>query len=83
MLYFCNTPANLPASVERISCSNQNPGYGAFAAKDVVLIERRPVRSGTQEIRIVTTRKPAFPGVAPYNKYVDRNGDDNVVAVTG
>ena len=25
----------------------------------------------------------AFAGVDPYNKYIDRNSDDNVVAVTG
>jgi hypothetical protein len=31
----------------------------------------------------VTKRKPVFAGVDPYNKYIDRNSDDNVVAVTG
>lgn len=62
---------------------DQNPGYGAFAAKNVVVMERRPVRSGSQEIRIVSKRKPAFAGIDPYNKYVDRNGDDNVIAVIG
>ena len=45
-------------------------------------MERRPVKSGIQTIRIVTKRKPAFAGIDPYNKYIDRNGDDNVVAVT-
>jgi hypothetical protein len=30
----------------------------------------------------VSTRQPAFAGVDPYNKYVDRNGDDNLIAVT-
>lgn len=74
--------AALAGSID-IGLFDQNPGYGAFAAKDIVLMERRPVRSGTQEIRIVSTRKPAFAGLDPYNKYVDRNGDDNVVAVTG
>lgn len=66
-----------------IGLFDQNPGYGAFAAKDVVLMERRPVRSGTQEIHIISKRKPAFAGIDPYNKYVDRNGDDNVIAVIG
>lgn len=58
------------------------PGIGAFSAKDVDLIERRPLRSGEQQIRLISTRKPAFAGVDPYNKYIDRNSDDNVVAVT-
>jgi aminopeptidase N len=59
------------------------PGLGAFSAKDVDFMERRPIVSGEQQIRLVTKRKPIFAGVDPYNKYVDRNSDDNVVAVTG
>ncbi|MDG5488496.1 M1 family aminopeptidase [Sphingomonas sp. BGYR3] len=58
------------------------PGVGAFAAKDVLLMERRPVNSGKQQIRIVTNGEPKIAGVDPYNKYVDRNSDDNVAAVT-
>ena len=61
----------------------QKPDLGAFSAKDIVLMERRPVKSGLQTIRIVTRRKPAFAGIDPYTKYVDRNSDDNVMAVTG
>ena len=61
---------------------DQKPELGAFSAKDVILMERRPVQSGTQTIRIVTRRKPAFAGIDPYNKYIDRNSDDNVVAVS-
>jgi hypothetical protein len=45
------------------------------------MMETRPVRSGAQQIRIVTARKPGFVGVDPYNKFIDRNGDDNVVPV--
>ena len=66
-----------------IGLFDQKPELGAFAAKDVILLQRRPVVSGVQTIRIVTRRKPAFAGIDPYNKYVDRNSDDNVVAVTG
>jgi hypothetical protein len=57
------------------------PGVGAFDRQDVIAMERRPVRSGTQRIRLVSTRRPAFAGIDPYNKYVDRNSDDNVLAV--
>lgn len=59
------------------------PGIGAFSAKDVLLVERRPVGSGDQKITIISTKKPGFAGVDPYNKFVDRNSDDNLVAVTG
>jgi ABC-2 type transport system permease protein len=58
------------------------PGLGVFATKDVISMARLPVKSGKQVIRVISARKPAFAGVDPYNKYIDRNSDDNVVAVT-
>jgi ABC-type transport system involved in multi-copper enzyme maturation permease subunit len=58
------------------------PGEGAFAAKDVVLMERRPIVAGKQTVRIVTTRKPTHAGIDPYNTYVDRNANDNVIDVS-
>ncbi|MFD1787114.1 M1 family aminopeptidase [Sphingomonas floccifaciens] len=64
-----------------IGLFDARPGLGAFAAKDVILVERRPIRSGKQQVRILSTRRPAFAGIDPYNFYIDRNGDDNVVAV--
>ena len=57
------------------------PGKGAFDENDVVLLERRPIRSGVQTLRFVTTRRPTFAGVDPYNKWIDRNSDDNVRTV--
>ena len=57
------------------------PGKGAFNARNVVLLERRPIRSGVQTLRFVTARAPSFGGVDPYNKWIDRNSDDNVRAV--
>ncbi|OYY71877.1 ABC transporter permease/M1 family aminopeptidase [Sphingomonas sp. 28-63-12] len=66
-----------------IGLFDARPGIGAFSAKDVDLIERRPVASGEQKITIISKKKPAFAGIDPYNKYIDRNSDDNVVAVTG
>lgn len=75
------TPAPLSDAID-VGLFDQKPELGAFAAKDVVLLERRPITSGEQTIRIVTRRKPAFAGIDPYNKYVDRNSDDNVIAVS-
>ncbi|MBB3912232.1 ABC transporter permease/M1 family aminopeptidase [Sphingomonas desiccabilis] len=57
------------------------PGLGSFDRADVLVMERRPIRSGTQALRLVTAKRPAFAGVDPYNKYIDRNSDDNVVQV--
>lgn len=58
------------------------PGLGAFSSKDVVVMERRPIASGTQQIIVHSKAKPAFAGVDPYNFYIDRNSDDNVKEVT-
>ena len=75
------TPAPLSDSID-VGVFAARPGIGAFSKADVDLIERRPIAGGEQVIILVTKRKPAFAGVDPYNKYVDRNSDDNVVAAT-
>lgn len=59
------------------------PGRGAFAKKDVLLLQRLPLRTGTQIVKLITARKPAFAGTDPYNVRIDRNSDDNVIATTG
>ena len=57
------------------------PGKAGFDEEDVVLLERRPIRSGVQTLRFITTREPRFAGVDPYNKWIDRDSNDNVRAV--
>lgn len=57
------------------------PGSGAFDRRHVVLMERRPVRSGRQVLAFVVDRKPTHAGIDPYAFYIDRNAADNVVAV--
>ncbi len=57
------------------------PGKKAFDETSVMAFQRRSLRSGTQVFRFVTNTKPAFAGVDPYNKWIDRNSDDNVKAV--
>ncbi|MBA4804596.1 MAG: aminopeptidase [Brevundimonas sp.] len=54
------------------------PGKGVFDEEDVILLERRPIRSGTQTLRFVVDREPEFAGADPFNKWIDRNSDDNV-----
>lgn len=58
------------------------PGDGAFDQADVILMERRALRSGVQTFRFVTDKRPAFGGVDPYNKWIDRDSDDNLKPVT-
>ena len=41
-------------------------------------MERRAIRSGRQTITVMTEERPSFAGIDPYNKYIDRNSDDNI-----
>jgi ABC-2 type transport system permease protein len=56
------------------------PGDKDFDAKSVLVMERRPVKTGPQKITLVVDREPKWVGVDPYNKRIDRNSDDNLVA---
>ena len=59
------------------------PGRGLFAAKDVLDLQRMPIHSGVQQIKLVTGAKPSFAGADPYNILIDRNSSDNVIATAG
>ena len=58
------------------------PGKKAFDQKSVILLERRALRTGTQTFTFVVDKKPSFAGVDPYNRWIDRNSNDNVKPVT-
>ena len=58
------------------------PGRGAFAAKNVLLLKRLQIRSGTQQLSLISAVRPTFAGVDPYNVRIDRNSDDNVIATS-
>jgi hypothetical protein len=57
------------------------PGKKGFSSADVLLMERRTLRSGSQEVKVTVDRKPAFAGIDPYNKRIDRNSNDNLVRI--
>jgi aminopeptidase N len=61
-----------------IGVFTREPGRKGFTRADVLAFERRPVASGRQTLAVVVDRQPAFAGVDPYNKRIDRNSDDNV-----
>lgn len=58
------------------------PGEGRFGSADVVLMKRFRVASGEQQVRIITKTKPAYAGVDPYISFIDRNANDNIIAVS-
>ncbi len=57
------------------------PGRPGFKATDVLLLQRQRLKSGEQEVKLLLDREPAFAGVDPYNKRIDRNSDDNLKPV--
>ena len=57
------------------------PGRKEFTSESVLAFERRPMKSGTQQVTLVVDRAPKFVGVDPYNKRIDRNSDDNLARV--
>jgi aminopeptidase N len=65
----------------RIGLFTAEPGRGTFDRKNIILMERQPVKSGRQVFRFVTDKKPTHAGVDPYNFYIDRNSNDNVMPV--
>jgi hypothetical protein len=72
------TEAPLADQIE-IGAFTARPGLGAFDNSNVLLMERRSIESGQQQVTIITDERPEFVGVDPYNKYIDRNSDDNVL----
>ncbi|MBS0412035.1 MAG: aminopeptidase [Proteobacteria bacterium] len=57
------------------------PGTGAFAARNVIAMERRPIHDGVQTLTFIAPKAPTWAGADPYNELIDRNSDDNLVAV--
>jgi ABC-2 type transport system permease protein len=71
-------PLDEPFDIGVFSAEPGRPGY----TKEAVLsFERRRVKSGKQTVALVVGKEPAFVGVDPYNKRIDRNSADNVVAI--
>ena len=73
--------ADLVDEIE-IGLFSARPDQGAFSSKEVLYKKRHKITSGTQKIRIVTKKRPEFAGVDPYNKYIDRDSDDNIVEIS-
>ena len=59
------------------------PGRAGYDKSSVIAVERMPVRSGRQTLRLVSAQQPKFAGVDPFNKWIDRNSDDNLQPVDG
>jgi ABC-2 type transport system permease protein len=58
------------------------PGDQGYQKDSVLAVERRSLRSGRQTLHLVAPAEPAFAGVDPFNKRIDRNSDDNLKEIT-
>ncbi len=74
------TEAPLDEEVD-VGVFSAEPGKRGYAARDVLLLQRQRIRSGTQKITVTVDREPSFAGIDPFNKRIDRNSDDNLTAV--
>jgi ABC-2 type transport system permease protein len=57
------------------------PGKKGYTRESVLLMDRRPMKTGKQVITLLVDKAPKFVGVDPYNKRIDRNSDDNLTPV--
>jgi len=74
--------ATLAGEPVDIGAFSARPGDSGFGKAAVLYFERQTLRGGAQRIEFVVKDKPAFVGIDPYNKRIDRNTDDNIVALT-
>ena len=58
------------------------PGGRGFTAADKLLLQQQDIATGRQHVEVVVDRAPAWVGVDPYNKRIDRNAEDNLARVT-
>jgi len=74
------TAAVMDEDVE-VGVFSAKPGDKGFGAADVLLLQKVPVHGPPMPVTVVVDRQPAWVGIDPYNKRIDRNSDDNLAAV--
>jgi aminopeptidase N len=55
---------------------------GARGLGETLYLKQHRVRSGKQTIVVTVPRRPAHAGIDPYRRFIERERDDNVLAVT-
>ncbi len=57
------------------------PGKQGFTKASVLSMQPQRVQSGRHTLTVVVDQEPKVVGIDPYNKYIDRKPDDNVLKV--
>ncbi len=66
-----------------VGAFTEEPGKKGYTRASVIHVERRPMQSGKTTVTLTLDKLPKFVGVDPFNKRIDRNGDDNLTRVSG
>jgi ABC-2 type transport system permease protein len=74
------TEAPLSESFE-LGAFSAEPGKKGFKPASILSLHRQPVSSGKQEVTLVTSERPVWVGIDPFNLRIDRNSNDNLVKV--
>jgi ABC-2 type transport system permease protein len=64
-----------------IGAFTDEPGKKGYKRESVLVMERKPMKTGKQSITLIVDTLPKFVGVDPFNKRIDRNSDDNFTKV--
>ena len=64
-----------------VSGFTAKPSDADFGKDKILSLAPVQIHSGTQVIHLVTAKPPKYAGIDPYNMWIDRNSDDNVVEV--
>jgi aminopeptidase N len=74
------TEVPLDLSID-IGAFNKNPDDAKPSETTELYLQKQRIHEPETHITLTLDEKPAFVGIDPYNKLVDRNSDDNVRAV--
>ncbi|MFN7263620.1 MAG: ABC transporter permease/M1 family aminopeptidase [Phenylobacterium sp.] len=75
------TPSPLGTETFDVGIFTAEPGKPGFTRAAVQSFTVRTLKDGEQTVTVTVDGKPAFAGIDPYNKRIDRNSGDNVTSV--
>jgi aminopeptidase N len=75
------TPSPLGAETFDVGVFTAEPGKAGFTRASVQSFTVQTLKDGDQTLTLTVNGKPAFAGIDPYNKRIDRNSGDNVTRV--
>ena len=72
------TPLDIPVD---IGLFLNSPADNDYHEGDVIILDKRFITGAESTIDVIVDQRPAFAGIDPYNKLIDRDSDDNLGVV--